>query len=246
MTGLSLLTTDNQRVTADTSGNNAVSSNDAGLVARYVSGLGATGITGTWRFFVPPGPTFPVGASPTSRNYPTLTGDISGEDYIGLLIGDVTGNWMNVGPRPAKLQKADAENSGPVRDIAVELPSVVSTVDKEVVVPVNVQGVAYKGVISYELDVRYDPTVIQPHAVVADLSGSISSGLVAVVNTNEPGLLRVVVYGPLPINEDGLLLNLRFMSVGNAGSASPLIFERMMFNEGEARVAVTDGLVQLY
>ena len=67
-----------------------------------------------------------------------------------------------------------------------------------------------------------------------------------VVNPYEPGLLRVVVYGAMPIDENGVLLNLRFTSVGAAGSVSSLSFERIMFNEGEPRVLIADGRVELY
>ena len=109
-----------------------------------------------------------------------------------------------------------------------------------------VQGAADKGIISYEFDLRYDPTVIQPLPVPVDITGTVSIGLVALVNAKEPGLLRVVVYGPLPIDENGVLLNLRFTAVGKAGSVSPLSFERMMFNEGEPLVSVSDGHVELF
>ena len=78
-----------------------------------------------------------------------------------------------------------------------------------------------------------------------DVAGSVSRGLMVIVNAKEPGLLRVVVYGAIPIDENGLLLNLRFTAVGAAGSVSPLTFERIMFNEGESRVMVADGQVEL-
>ena len=247
VTALNLFTNDNQRVTADVSNNGVITSNDAALVARYVSGVGAPlGLTGIWRFFIPPGPTFPVGASATSRTYPSVTSDISGEDYIGLLLGDVTGNWMNTGARPAaRRQTPEAEGNGPERVIAVELPNVVWAADKDIVFPVNVQGIANKDVISYEVDLRYDPSVIQPSGDVVDLKETVSRGLSVVANASEPGLLRIVVYGPLPIREDGILLNLRFIAVGAPGTFSPLVFERIMFNEGGPKVIVTVGQVEL-
>ena len=64
-------------------------------------------------------------------------------------------------------------------------------------------------------------------------------------NATEPGLLRVVVYGAYPIDANGVLLNLRFTAVGAVGSVSPLTFERIMFNEGEPRVMVTHGRVEI-
>jgi hypothetical protein len=136
--------------------------------------------------------------------------------------------------------------AGPERGIAVELPDVSVDEGKEVVIPVNVQSVSDKGVISYEFDLRYDPSVIQPVADVADVKGTASRGLVVVTNASEPGLLRVVVYGAMPIDNDGVLLNLRFTAVGAAGSVSPISFERIMFNEGEMQIALTEGRVELF
>jgi len=67
-----------------------------------------------------------------------------------------------------------------------------------------------------------------------------------VTNPYEPGLLRVVVYGPMPIDENGVLLNLRFAAVGSAGAVSPLTFEQVMFNEGDIAITITDGRVELF
>ena len=131
------------------------------------------------------------------------------------------------------------------RDIAVDLPNGAMPIDKEIVVPINVQGVADKGIISYEFDLRYDPAVIQPQADPVDLKVTVSRGLFAVANANKPGLLRVVMYGPLPIDENGLLLNLRFQAVGASGSMSPLIWERIIFNEGTPRITAANGLIEL-
>ena len=117
--------------------------------------------------------------------------------------------------------------------------------EKGIVVPVSVQGVADKGIISYEFDLRYDPSVIQPSENPVDVAGTASRGLVVVTNATEPGFLRVVVYGAYPIDADGLLLNLRWTAVGAAGAISPLVFERVMFNEGEPKVAVIDGIVDI-
>jgi hypothetical protein len=151
-------------------------------------------------------------------------------------MGEVSGNWANTGARPA---------NGPERSTAVTAPSLVAPVSKEVLVPVSVQGVANKGIISYEFILRYDPNVIQPTAAPIDLTGSVSRGLSYAVNAAEPGLLKVAVYGPMAISSNGILLNLRFTAVGTPGSTSPLTWDRMMFNEGDPGTYVTDGQVVL-
>ena len=112
-------------------------------------------------------------------------------------------------------------------------------------IPITVQGAANKEIISYEFDLRYDPKVIQPLDNTAVLKNTVSRGLTVVVNAKEPGLLRVVVYGPSPIDQDGVLLKLRFTAVGQVGALTPLTFERMMFNEGDPSTTVTDGEIEL-
>ena len=89
--------------------------------------------------------------------------------------------------------------------------------------------------------IYYDKAFADP----VDVAGTVSRGLFVVTNATEPGLLRVVIYGAMPIDEDGVLLNLRFTAVGKSGSVSHLTFERIMFNEGEPRVMVSEGRVEI-
>ena len=247
MAGISLLT-GNQLVVADASGNGSINSFDAAQIAQFVVGTGGMH-TGEWSFV------------PAYRSYPPITADITGEDYSALLMGEVSGNWTNTGARPENCggptvsegDKFNAEcttltdvRASASDGIRVTAPQLVIWADNEVVVPVIVDGVVKKGIISYEFDLRYDPTVIQPQKDSVDLLGTVSRGLIAVANAKEPGLLRVAVYGPIPIDGNGLLLNLRFTAVGKPGSVSPLTWEQIMFNEGEPTVSVANGQVELF
>jgi len=235
--GIQNLTSDNQRATADVSSNGSISSNDAALIARFAAGIGAPiGNTNQWRFYVPPGPTFPVGSSPTTRSYADPIGIQTGQDFIGLLIGDVTGNWTPTSAKPA---------SSTVRAVDLGLPRISAPTDTEVLIPVSINGASNKSIIAYEFDLRYDPTVIQPQTEAVDLTGTASRGLFAVTNVVEPGLLRVVMYGPIPIDNNDVLVNLKFTSVGTPGSVSPIRWERVIFNEGDPRTVTTDGAIEL-
>lgn len=84
--GINVLT-GNQLIVADVSGNGTVSSFDAGQIARYAAGI-VTGVgsTGTWRF------------TPVNRSYASVTGSVAGEDFVALLMGEVSGNWANTAP----------------------------------------------------------------------------------------------------------------------------------------------------
>ena len=223
---------------ADVSNNGGISSFDAAEIANFVVSGSPVGIAGTWKF------------SPLSRSYPSVNSSLTGEDYSALLMGEVSGNWLNTGARPVGSgvrQLADAEGSGiSEQSISVDLPSLVTPADNEVLIPVTVEGVANKGIISCEFDLRYDPLVIQPQEKPVDVAGTVGRGLSVVANADEPGLLRVVMYGAMPIDGNGLLLNLKFSAVGAAGAVSPLTWERIMFNEGDLETFVTNGRIEIF
>ena len=248
--GLLPWVSNNQQFAADTTGNGSISSSDAAFIAKFVAGLTGFGRTGSWFFFCPTGAQWPPptpGATPTPSCLPdTIPGPTTGGDIVGVLNGDVTGNWNPaIHPRPVGENAAESSDSDQTGKILVSLPNVVVAAGKDVVVPVDVRGIENQNVISYEFDLRYDPEVIQPSAEPVDVSDTVSRGLSVVANPYEPGRLRVVIYGAFPIEKDGLLLNLRFTAVGMAGSSSPLIWERIMFNEGISPIETVDGRIVL-
>jgi hypothetical protein len=246
----------NQRFVSDVNASGSVTSNDAANIARFAAGLPANPqtIVGQWKFFVTGAPS-PLPTVPQtyndSRTYASVASSLTGEDFVGLLVGEASGSWNPAThPRGTVVggQWSDVREDGraPERPITVAAQSAAVAVDKEIVVPISVDGMAGKDVISYEFDLRYDSSVVQPLENPVDFSGTVSRGLMVVANPYEPGLLRVVVYGPLPIEGDGVLLNLRFAAVGTSGSVSPLTFERVVFNEGGRIVTTTDGRVELF
>ena len=219
--------TGNQLIVADTSNNGTITSFDAALIARYVVSSPPYGITGNWIFF------------PASRNYPSVNGNIPNQDYSALLMGEVSGDWSNSGARPIA--------KGPVRNSSVELPQTAAPAKGEVIIPVRIDDAADKGIISYEFDLRYDPSVLSPSADPVDLAGTVSRGLAFAVNATEPGILRVAVYGAVPLDGNGVLLNLRFNAVGDAGDdvAADLgtnnVQRRRSENYGKRWVGKVDG-----
>ena len=75
-----------QQTAGDVSGNGELTSYDAALILQYVVTIIDS---------------FPVGADwtfePESLNYEHLSGDQTGQDYIAILYGDVSGNWSSSG-----------------------------------------------------------------------------------------------------------------------------------------------------
>ncbi len=82
VTGTNFLT-GYQLTVADVSGNGSITSFDAAQIARFVvNGQGGMQ-TGTWKFIL------------ASNNYSSVAGTYNDEDYFALLMGDVSGNWID-------------------------------------------------------------------------------------------------------------------------------------------------------
>ena len=98
------------------------------------------------------------------------------------MVGEASGNYNPATqPRPA---------TGFEKTPAVTAPRLVAPAGKEIIVPVSINGASGNEIISYEFDLRYDPAVIQPLEDPVEVAGTVSRGLMAVANPNEPGLLR--------------------------------------------------------
>lgn len=227
-----------QKFVANVSGVQPISSFDSAFMAKWAVSLPGTAFTGDWRF------------SPSSRNYVAVT-NLVAENYDGLLMGDVSGNWCDPTtsavpctlagtvtgqPRPA---------NGPIRATEVRASNVSVSAGSDVTIPVSVNGAADKGIISYQFDLHYDPTVIQPTANAVTLGGTVSSEMNVVFNAAAPGLLKVAVYGPYELTSNGTLLNFHFTAVGAPFSASALKWDNFIFNDGGIRFNVVEGLVEI-
>jgi len=219
----------NQLAAADVSNNGTVSGLDAAYISQWVVNIVNPSITGTWRFI------------PTSRNYANVNTAQVNQDYVGILMGEVTGNWVAPLVRPEAIIREIDEKKA----IRVEAPVLRADPGTEVEIPLSIRDLSGKGVAAYQFDIEYDPEVLEPRKAAATLAGTISEGMMVTSNSPEPGLLKVVVYGVHPIEGGGPLVNLKFTAIGTVGSRSPLTVKGFMLNEGEIDVLVKDGEVAI-
>src|SRR4029079_5135973 len=110
-------------------------------------------------------------------------------------------------------------------------------------IPLSLSGLNGRGVESYQFEIKYDPTMIEPAAIAADLSGTMCEGLAVAANSPEPGLLKVVVFGTAPVTGDGVFVNLRFNAIGAAGTATRLTISGFRLNDGTAGIKTINSLV---
>ena len=135
--------------------------------------------------------------------------------------------------------------------IHVSLPFVVA-LTYPVNVPITAGNTTGLGVISYDLQITFDPLVVQPASPPFDQAGTLSSGMAITANTANTGHLIISAHQATPLVDGGTLLNLKFNYFGFLGQQSPLIFEDytdpgntfhpgFVFNEGSPSVLLTNG-----
>ena len=220
--------TDDQKLAAKVSGSvtTTISSFDAALVAQKVVCIpNPISLAGQWRF------------TPANRDYASgVTSIFTGQDFSAYMKGDVDGSWSAAGPsRPEMLSQPSKDS------INVSLPALTAAAGSEVTIPFRVDNLAGRAVGAYQFDVEYDPAVVSPAAIAADLAGTLGSNLSVVFNAPEPGRLKVAVYGAFPATGDGVYVNLRFNVLGGAGSATPLNISNVVINDGSQPVFAASG-----
>jgi hypothetical protein len=221
-----------QLVVADVSGAAGVTSFDAALIARYTVLLPGSGSTGNWVF------------TPASYGPSTVYTNITGENYVGLLMGDVSGNWNQGMALPGGLLPMPGSRQDESRPPMVKAPVVTTTPDSVIEVPVTIRGVANRGAVAYNFELSYDPNVVRPLEDPVSVDDTVSRGLTVVSNA-EGGVLRVAAFGPAAISQDGVLIKLRFRAVGTAGSMTPLSWENVFMNEDVNGTNGVDGSIRI-
>lgn len=214
----------NQITAADVSGNNVITSFDAALIAQYAASIPNSSSTGTWKFI------------PPSRSYANVQANQTNQNYTAILMGEVSGNWNPATSRPQSTEAAP---------IAVTIPTVTVLEDANFTVPINVQDTTGSNIISYEFELAYNSSVIQPQAVPVTSVGTLTEGMSVTVNTSQANKIIVVVFSTNPMAGAGTLLKLNFTAVGDSGNSSPLTWNKFDFNENIPQDVTSPGLVNI-
>lgn len=207
-----------------------LSSFDAALISQWIVCINnPINLTGRWFF------------TPVNRSYADVIPDFTNQDYTALLKGDVNGDWSDTGPlRPAPMTKEELENA-----VRVSIGDFKADKGTLSLVPLRIDNLNGIGVTSYQFDVEFDPNVLTPDEVGAEIERTISESLLVVSNSPSEGLLKVVVYGAWPVNGDGVYVNLRFRATGDVGASSPLSIRQFRFNDGNVRTRSIDGTMTI-
>ncbi|HUU23317.1 MAG TPA: LamG-like jellyroll fold domain-containing protein, partial [Phycisphaerae bacterium] len=205
--------TDHQRLAGDVTGNGTLSSLDAARIAQRVVGL-------IGQFSVPD-----FLFDPADRSYAPLSQDETGQDFVMIRTGDVTGNWT---PGVAGLGSAALGAGEWERTVSIPQDLTVAP-GGSVEVPVSVDDA--RGLLGCDLEVTYDPAVVVPVGV----RKALVSEPAALAYRVDEARSRVVIslHGSVPLLGAGSLVSVEFQAVGSLGDASVLGIERASLNEGQ-------------
>jgi hypothetical protein len=81
------------------------------------------------------------------------------------------------------------------------------------------------GVIAYDLQVTYDPTILRPATIPYSTGSTLSSGMVITPNPNHSGHIIISAFQATELSGSGTLLNLVFVVIGHPGQTTQLNFE---------------------
>ncbi len=178
------------RIAADVDQNNAVQMFDASLIAQHAVGLNnPQSHIGNWGF------------SPATRSYPSLDSSLVQQDFIGIVIGDVDGNWNPDAP----LAKANQ-----AKKTYAYLNNVKTNYGEQFVIPLISDG--NQEVLSFDAGLKYDA---QLFTFKGFNRTEISQNFQIFANDSQPGQLRIGGFGLEAMTEAGIYLELIFEVTGN-------------------------------
>lgn len=216
-----------QQIAGDGSCNGSLSSFDASLIAQFAAGIPNTGCVGAWKFV------------PSSRSYPSVTGNLTGQNFDAVLVGDVSGNWSPSASSLAPVAKLQANLVEEVAQVAISLPTTSGTSGSSVTIPVTVGNLTGRGYVAYDFDITFNNAVLQLQNPPIDAAGTLS-GAMNITHNATPGRLRVSAFGTSALTGAGTLLNLKFSVVGAPGTSTALTWQRFLFNE-DAQTNLVNG-----
>jgi len=103
---------------------------------------------------------------------------------------------------------------------------------------VSIQVDDAAGILGTDLVITYNPSVAE--ALEVTVTG-LSAGHTLFSNLSAPGVIRIVLYGVVPLSGSGPLLDVLFTSTGPTGSMTAVRLESAGLNEGAITAVLMDG-----
>ncbi|MDX2133558.1 MAG: MopE-related protein [Saprospiraceae bacterium] len=202
------------RIAADVNKSNSISTLDAALISQALLGNSAAlnQIT-SWRFvpsaYTFPNPSIPWGF-PEQITLNNVSGNVTGQDFLGIKLGDVTAAWAN----PA--------NFGQGGPLVLRLND--QTLEAGAELEVQLRADQLDGLAAFQFALWFDPAQLQLSAATPDDAFPLTEGHIGLYRVAE-GEIRIVwaQAEDLPLHENTPLFRLRFKALQNGARLSEVL-----------------------
>jgi len=222
--------TSHQAVAADVNKTEAITAMDATYILQKAVGLIALPFPGAgvvWEF------------SPESRAYSNLGANLTGQNYTGILIGDVSGNWAS-GAQGQSAESGSAPALTPMTARAPARPALALSGKARLLVgralsdpsgvfaiPLRVKvrkGEVFSGMLTlhYSTD-RYEAVSVG--------AGSVAQGAMLVSNLSRPGRIRIALAAPAGFSQSGDLVWIKLKKKRKEVGPPKVVIKRAVLND---------------
>ena len=233
--GVGLFTLDAfQQIAADVTLNGEITATDASRVARYVTGVISTlnSLNKDWVFVnneaLNPNDWPPIEYE-NSYIYDPLHIDEVDQNFSGIRLGDVTGNWV-------------AESFQRNREISVSLPDIEVEQGEQFEIPLQVEDL--QNLEGLDITLNFDNDVIDAQNINFENSIIDEESFSYSLNVNQDGLFVISLYATNEtFSGSGVLFNLVFDAIGNTNDTTLIEFAQLSINEIDYTDNATNGSV---
>ncbi|MEO6393535.1 MAG: cohesin domain-containing protein [Pyrinomonadaceae bacterium] len=127
--------------------------------------------------------------------------------------------------------------------LTITAPFTSTTVGANFTIPATCGDTTGLGIVSWQFDLVFNPSVIVPQMNPISTAGTISDGMAFFTNVVGGNTLKVVFFAASNRVGGGVLFNFKFTAVGPLGSTSPLTWVNFMWNEGNPGANAVPGQV---
>jgi hypothetical protein len=193
-----------QRIAADVSGDSTISAFDASLIMRYSVRLEnkfpvMADSLDCWDF-VPT--SYPINETnwvthPDSMAYHPLEQDQFNQDFIGIIYGDVSQNWISPAMQPIEVEKGEMMAALELGNYQAAQPGIIE-------VPIHLEGA--NSIYAAEIEVEFEENELH---LINVTPTKLSTEFLLNYNQRD-GRLNIALAGAKPITGSGWLVKMRF------------------------------------
>lgn len=215
----------NQAIAADVNSNGSITSMDAAYILQKAAGLITLPFPGSgvaWKF------------SPPSRDIAELTSNLTGQNFTAILLGDISGNWTDIGESTVAVT-----NEINAASAILTIPVVNALPGESIEIPISLE-INDAELLGADIIFTHDPA----HVSISNVKvGSLATNWSLVSNLSEPGVVRIAMAGATPITTDGELVLCTVTALGTQGSLSLLSLVEGILNEGAIPSTLDSGSI---